>query len=922
MSILTMKRFFGSKSALSFLSFMMLVISGLKAQVIQNETVASGELISWYSTTTLTLGTGVAIESGGQCHAQGKEKVVLDDGFIAEEGSYVLIESKENLTPIVENGSMTTNQVKPVAVTLSGTDPENVPVKYVITQQPLHGVLSGQFPSLTYAPNDMGFTGIDEIRYKVSDGISFSLEASVKITIVAYNLPYASITPNIGPLTNNTSPSFTVGGTNVTQYKYSVDASAYSSAISVSQAISLSSLTDGVHTLKVLGLNAQSDEQTEDVATQFIWTQDTVPPITAANPPGATFARPVKIALTATESGNVYYTLDGSTPSVSGGTTLTSYLPLSGIPVSQSLEIRYFSVDEAGNTETTINSEIYTVENSSPVVLSAYPPNGALFPLPSSETQINVALLVSDDQNLLNQNEIKVFDDKGVDITSLTTLTNDTLSWTISPPADSNTVYAYRIYLEDGSALSSNYHYSFTVDHSEPKIFLSPPGGRFDESVSLSLSVSEESVVYYSLDGQDPMQGQGNTYTWNFSTNEISIAQNTLFKAYAVDNAGNTGAMVSTAFLFSELADAPENFTVAYDSQNNEVNLDWDGVSGAAGYHVYRAENLHDSLVLSQNANAGMLAPTEMRQNSTLVTASDYTDSNVLPGQKIWYVVSWVDSDNFESISTLPVMIEIPADTAAEDAAEAIERAVIWLKANQNANGSWGGDLENSILPTSAILGALKVVYPGNPARWQMDALFSLKGQSIDNNDFLARTIMVQSLYGLDTSFLTARLQTQAFLNGAFIEGFALTPFYNRDAVTTALSSLSLTMAQEEMVYTDSSLYYLSQSNDLKSDSGYWGFVPGRNENIYVSSVVHLLTGSPPSAYEWITTQQNVNGSFGTGLIDTAGVLKFLTLSPTQTQDAIDYIVGAQSPAGHWENDPYMTAICLDALASKTIGGN
>jgi len=70
-------------------------------------------------------------------------------------------------------------------IPLKAYDPQNEPLKLIITKPPKYGIIKGTFPNIVYIPNKRGFVGEDYFKYKVTDGILESNEASVKIAIKA-----------------------------------------------------------------------------------------------------------------------------------------------------------------------------------------------------------------------------------------------------------------------------------------------------------------------------------------------------------------------------------------------------------------------------------------------------------------------------------------------------------------------------------------------------------------------------------------------------------------------------------------------------------------------------------------------------------------------------------------------------------------
>ena len=65
-----------------------------------------------------------------------------------------------------------TNEDTPKSFSLIATDPDGVSLTFTITQQPLHGQLTGVLPNVTYSPNPE-YSGPDNFKFKVNDGQVF-----------------------------------------------------------------------------------------------------------------------------------------------------------------------------------------------------------------------------------------------------------------------------------------------------------------------------------------------------------------------------------------------------------------------------------------------------------------------------------------------------------------------------------------------------------------------------------------------------------------------------------------------------------------------------------------------------------------------------------------------------------------------------
>jgi hypothetical protein len=111
-------------------------------------------------------------------------------GVVAElAGAHV---GPANNPPSANPQSVSTNEDTAVAITLTGSDPDNNPLTYTVVSNPAHGVLSGAAPNLTYTPA-ANYNGPDSFTFKVNDGLVDSTPATVSITVYPINdLPIAN----------------------------------------------------------------------------------------------------------------------------------------------------------------------------------------------------------------------------------------------------------------------------------------------------------------------------------------------------------------------------------------------------------------------------------------------------------------------------------------------------------------------------------------------------------------------------------------------------------------------------------------------------------------------------------------------------------------------------------------------------------
>ena len=106
---------------------------------------------------------------------------------------------------------------------------------------------------------------------------------------------------------------FTISGTNVGSYQYSFDNSAWSNEVDVSTPISLYTLSEGPHTLKVVGKNSTTGEwQDVNYATATAFVIDTIPPVTTLDnlPAGVSDNRDVEVTVNSSDATAYRYRLN------------------------------------------------------------------------------------------------------------------------------------------------------------------------------------------------------------------------------------------------------------------------------------------------------------------------------------------------------------------------------------------------------------------------------------------------------------------------------------------------------------------------------------------------------------------------------------------------------------------------------------
>jgi prenyltransferase beta subunit len=255
-----------------------------------------------------------------------------------------------------------------------------------------------------------------------------------------------------------------------------------------------------------------------------------------------------------------------------------------------------------------------------------------------------------------------------------------------------------------------------------------------------------------------------------------------------------------------------------------------------------------------------------------------------------------------------------------------IDNGKAYLRTTQNPDGSWGGtdfSLTDVFPSTSTAVDALKVV-EATASTNQTNAIQYLSTQTVDVTDYLSRRIV--SLTGTGTSTATDLTTVLTFKNTDSGWGGALG--FTSDILDTALAlqALSTDSAANATAVSQATSYLLGKQN---VDGG-WGLVSGDISNVFVTALVMQALETQPQttdianalaqATTFLLAHQNADGGFG-GSLSTVWEtsLAFLAISKTTGDvtartSAINYLLTTQQPDGSWNQDPYSTALALQAL--------
>ena len=195
-----------------------------------------------------------------------------------------------------------------------------------------------------------------------------------------------------------------------------------------------------------------------DYTFSFTTQLDTVAPAAYANPAGGLFNAPQSVTLTASEPAAIYYTTDGSDP------TMGSAQYTEALSINDTMVLKFMAVDYADN-QSVIYTETYTIDTVAPTISSTDPVNGA------TNVPLNKVIIVTLSENIQTGSSYGdiTLKDSGDNIIAITkSINNNLLTITPNDNLTRNTRYTVNIpagAVMDmaGNIFANNYSFSFTT---------------------------------------------------------------------------------------------------------------------------------------------------------------------------------------------------------------------------------------------------------------------------------------------------------------------------------------------------------------------------------------------------------------------------------------------------------------------------
>ncbi|QRK10005.1 terpene cyclase/mutase family protein [Archangium violaceum] len=248
-----------------------------------------------------------------------------------------------------------------------------------------------------------------------------------------------------------------------------------------------------------------------------------------------------------------------------------------------------------------------------------------------------------------------------------------------------------------------------------------------------------------------------------------------------------------------------------------------------------------------------------------------------------------------------------------------------YLASSQRADGSWQSGEVRRLHATTEALRALQSVGQASAARVAAANLLLL--EPVEDTDDRARRLVALVGEGHDVASLVTRVRADAHPNG----GWGLTRRYAADPLDTALALGAL--ASQPTVGDDVLLPQLAELLSAQKPDGSWPCIAsGADGELLCTSQALLalaayrsrfyLSPQLDAAAAHLRGQLNPDGSFGPAgreqvMRTSLAALALATrpaLNGTESSSITSFLISQQQPDGSWGEDPYTTALALQAL--------
>ncbi|MFY1826178.1 chitobiase/beta-hexosaminidase C-terminal domain-containing protein [Myxococcus fulvus] len=271
---------------------------------------------------------------------------------------------------------------------------------------------------------------------------------------------------------------------------------------------------------------------------------DTQPPVSTASPSWGSYAAPIDVSLSCSDSGSgcarIHYTLDGATP--------TTNSPVYERPfrLDSPTRVKFFGVDVAGNEEVPLSLSF--VVDTAPPVTQASPAGGTF------NASRTVYLFCNDgDGSGCASTYVSFAADASAPVPAYQRVSGST--GVVSSGV-------LRFYSVDAVGHAGPVQsVTFLIDRTKPTVSAAPRGGTFFTPQTVTLSCADTggsncAHIYYSVDGSWP-----SSFSLRY-TQPFTLSKDTLLRFYAVDGVNNSSEDMHEQYVFRLDTTAPT--TVAH----------------------------------------------------------------------------------------------------------------------------------------------------------------------------------------------------------------------------------------------------------------------------------------------------------------------------------------------------------------------
>lgn len=417
---------------------------------------------------------------------------------------------------------------------------------------PMHASWQWFYPS-GLPPDTFPSVSLDLAINWTSDNIDLAyVKESEEINDTAFSTPVNFVpNPDINIISgspsimsNFTEHTIVLDGDEVVAYKYKLDGGSWSDEIAIGTPTQLSDLSEGTHTLYVIGKDSNGYWQAVVYATITTWTTDITPPTAIISGSPAIPTNSTSADLTVGGADVVAYKYKLNSGSYSSKITVGTQISLS--PLAEDTHTLFvIGKDTAGNWQSTdsATTTTWTVDTTAPVITE----------LTDDLTPTQIKTWTWDDTDassttfryLIDQNETCT---PTGDFTDTKTATKNGVDGT----------WYIHVQAKDAAENESDVVTVLGVlDNTAPPASASPAGGLFNANQSITLSANETADIYYTIDGSNP-----STSSTKYAS-PINITKTTTIKFIAIDTAGNQSSVHTETYTIDTEPPATGTITIS-----------------------------------------------------------------------------------------------------------------------------------------------------------------------------------------------------------------------------------------------------------------------------------------------------------------------------------------------------------------------